>query len=1077
MDLLGISKQKETNMKKRVLSMILAVVLLLTCVPLVAVAAETTTITEKVDIVSLTYKSWRSQLSAANYEQRTWDNNTLMAANKDNAVVAAAADQNKGGGIAYKAQSRDCSAYYPSIYLNDEGKLVRDDTYKDQQVDVNLNDYLANGLGKYYGYYVLELAELVKLDSFRVYNNNGWWHLNGGFDVLVSENGETWTKKASYTGMGNHDKWDSKTNYVSIDGGACVYVDVAMDGANAKYVAVAVTAYAGGGNNCALWYAEATKRVEVEVKNEATVSTVEELKSAIAQGNATTDFTIYLDKDIVCANDTNFGTLSGTGLTIDGQGHTIYNLRDSFAKISGAGITVKNLIISNKVSEGGAEMDLKGGIHIFGSTWDKLSGGTAERPVVIENVVNQRNVSDVADMSGLFARTVGGYVIFKDCVNEGNITAREGNYKIGGFVGALEDSGIVLTFDSCVNKGNVTSSQAGGFVGVNMEGAGNTIKFVNSTNSGTITALAGGSNGCRGTAGGFMAGINNANNVSANIFISFIGCQNNGDVVLKTIGDNDWGMALGGLIGHAGNHPNSSKFEILIDNCAVYDCAVDAANEKTNLKFYAAGFVGKISPQANSNVKVLVKNSYLSKVSIAAVNARKFVGVGSFSVNVVTAENCVVYDLVETNKAGEVVEWNASAMAGCTRTFSADATNLTGFADTDADDMISAGGNGAVQTDIATGSTNIRFIATLSENVDLEAYEKVGFYVVALTSANTNGATDRVWIKSTDMVYNSLLADNVVTTAGDVCEGAGCLFTSEIQGIEQMIGKVDFYVTPYVIANDGSITFGQSYTTSVDTGSYSVNPIKLLSYNLKDGDYNGKSAVSRKSSLASVVKGQEPEIVCLQELGEANDFYHFTASSFASACNNTTYAYHQAGTTAVMWNSSLYTKLESGYVDCSVSSGGDGYSRECAWVKLKRVEDGAVFYVVSAHFDMNKPNDSASILANYFSNATRVIVAGDFNADETRKSVQNTFTSASYINAYTDFTKAVAANSNLQDDWNHDADGYPAAYGLDATFTNGTILDWCYAKGGFNVSAFKVVTSAGTTASDHYPISAALTLK
>ena len=1065
-------------MKKRILSMILVVVLLLSCVPFVAASAETTTITEPVDIVSLTYKSWRSQLSASNYNQRDWDNSTLMAANTDNAVVKAAADQNKGGGIAYKAQSRDCGTYYPSIYLNDEGKLVRDDTYKGQQVDVNLNDYLANGLGKYYGYYTLELAELVKLDSFRVYNNNGWWHLNSGFDVLVSADGETWTKKASYTGMGDHDKWDNKTNYVSIDGASCVYVDVDMGGVNAKYVAVAVTAYAckGEGDTCTLWYAEATKRVEVEVKNEATVSTVDELKSAIAQGNATTDFTIYLDKDIVCANDTNFGTLSGTGLTIDGQGHTIYNLRESFAKISGAGITVKNLIISNKVSEGGAEMDLKGGIHIFGSTWDKLSGGTAERPVVIENVVNQRNVSDVADMSGLFARTVGGYVIFKDCVNEGNITAREGNYKIGGFVGALEDSGIVLTFDSCVNKGNVTSSQAGGFVGVAMEGAANTIKFVNSTNSGTITGLAGGSNSCRGTAGGFMAGINNGNDVSANISISFIGCKNNGDVVLKTIGDNDWGMALGGLLGHAGNHPNSAKFEILIDNCAVYDCAIDAANEKTNLKFYAAGFVGKISPQGNSNVKVLAKNSYLSKVSVAAVNARKFIGVGSFSVNVVSVENCMVYDLVETNKAGEIVDWNASAMAGCTRTFSADATNLTGFADTDADNVISAGGNGAVQTDIATGSTNIRFIATLSQDVVLEDYEKVGFYVVALTSANENGYTDRVWIQNTDSVYNSILANGEVTTAADVCNGAGSLFTSEIQGIEQMIGEVKFYVTPYVIANDGSITFGQSYTTSVDTGSYSVNPIKLLSYNLKDGDYNGKSALSRKSALANVVKGQEPEIVCLQELGDANDFYHFTVSSFASACNNTTYAYHQAGTTAVMWDSALYTMLESGYVDCTVS-GGDGYGRECAWVRLKRIEDGATFYVVSAHFDMNKPNDSASILANYFGGASRVIVAGDFNADETRKSVQNTFASASYTNAYVDFTKAIAANSNLQDDWNHDADGYPEAYGLDATFTNGTILDWCYVKGGFNVSAFEVVTEAGSAASDHYPINVTLTLK
>lgn len=1063
-------------MKKRILSMILVVVLLLSCVPFVTVSAEELT-GEKVEIVSLTYKAYRSQLSASKYEERNWDNNTLMGANTDNSVVKASADSNKGGSIAYKAQSRNSGSYYPAIYLNDEGKLVRDTTYDGQQVDVNLNDYKANGLGKYYGYYTLELADLVKLDTFRVYNNNGWWHLNGGFDVLVSADGSTWTKMATYSGMGDHNKWDNGTNYVSIDGASCVYVDVDMNGTEAKYVAVAVTAYAcsGEGNTCTLWYAEATQRVEEEV-TEVTVTTVEELKNAITTGNTKTDFTIKLGSDLVCADDTTFGTLSGTGLTIDGQGHTIYNLRDSFAKINGAGITVKNLIISNKVAKDGAEMALTGGIHIFGSTWDKLAGGTAERPVVIENVVNQRNVSNVKDMSGLFARTIGGHVIFRNCVNEGNITAAEGNYKIGGFVGALEDSNIVLTFDSCVNKGNITASQAGGFVGVNMESASNTIQFVNSTNSGTVTGNAGGSQSCRGVAGGFMAGINNGNSVTGNISISFEGCKNNGDVVLNTIGDNDWGMALGGLIGHAGNHPNAAKFEILIDNCAVYDCDVDAANEKTNLNFYAAGFVGKISPQSNSNVKVLVKNSYLSKVSISAANARKFVGVGSHTISVVSAENCMVYDLVETNKAGEVVDWNASAMAGCTRTFSANASTLTGFDDTDTDDMISGGDVGRIQTDIETGSTDIRFVATLPEGLNLEDYEKVGFYVVALTSAETNGFTDRVWIKNMDRVYSSILAAGDVTTAADIVANAQCLYLAEVVGIPQLIGDVTFYVTPYIIANDGSIIYGKSYSTVVETGTAAATEISVMSYNLKDGDYNGDSAVSRKSALASIVKNNANGIVCLQELGDANDLYHFNAQSFVSACNNG-YEYYQAGTTAVMWNPALYTKLAQGSVDCTVADGGDGYSRECAWVQLKRIEDGAIFYVVSAHFDMNKPLDSANALVNYFGGETRVIVAGDFNADETRASVRNLFTGANYTNTNVAYTNALANNATLQDGWDHDADGYPSDFGLTATFhTNGTILDWCYVKG-FSVSSFEVLTGAGTTASDHYPISATITIR
>lgn len=810
----------EHKMKKRILSLVLAVVFILSCVPFVAVSAETVTTTEKVDITAVSFKAWQTYLSASKYERRDWDNNSLMGGNADIGIITSGIDNggNKGGSFAYKAQSRDCSAYYPSIYLNDEGKLVRDDTYKGKQVDVNLEDYKANGLGKYYGYYKLELAETVSLDKFRVYNNNGWWHLNGGFDVLISADGETWTKVASYTGMGDHDKWDSKTNYVTVDGASCLYVDVNTNGAQAKYVAVAVTAYAGGGNNCALWYAEATKRV-TSVVNEVSVSTVDQLKAAIAEGNTKTNYLIKIENDLVCTDDSSFGTLTGKGLTIDGQNHTIYNLKGSFVKINGAGVTVKNLTFSNKVSEGGADMNLKGGIHIFGGTYEKLEGGTELAPVVIENVINQRNVSGFSDMSGLFARTVGGYVIFRNCVNEGNITANEGNYKVGGFVGVIEDSGVVLTFDSCVNKGNVTASQAGGFVGVNMEGASNTIKFINSTNSGTITAMAGGNN-CQGTAGGFMAGINNANDVNANISISFEGCKNNGDVVLHTISDNDWGRALGGFIGHAGNHPNNKNFSITIDNCAVYDCDVDAANEKTNLKFYAAGFVGKISPQGSSNVKVLVKNSYMSKVSIAAVNARKFVGVGSFSVNVVTAENCMVYDVVETNKAGEIVEWNDSAMAGCTRTFTASAAKLNGFADTDVNNVISGGGTGAIQK----SADGIRFVAALSEGTNLEDYEMVGFYVVAFTGASTEGTTEKVWIKSDDRVYSSILAAGEVTDASEVSEGAEYLYLSEISGIPAQSGDIVFYVTPYVIAKDGSVVYGQSYNYTLDTGALNANP-------------------------------------------------------------------------------------------------------------------------------------------------------------------------------------------------------------------------------------------------------------
>ena len=144
-------------MKKRILSMILVVVLLLSCVPFVSVSAETS---EKISFTSLTHKAYRSQTSKDKYDQRSWSND-LSEANKGLTILQSAADTDKGGSISYKALSRVVSSYYPAIYLDGNGNLVRDTSYDGRQVDVNLSDYLANGVGKYYGYFKLAIKRLI----------------------------------------------------------------------------------------------------------------------------------------------------------------------------------------------------------------------------------------------------------------------------------------------------------------------------------------------------------------------------------------------------------------------------------------------------------------------------------------------------------------------------------------------------------------------------------------------------------------------------------------------------------------------------------------------------------------------------------------------------------------------------------------------------------------------------------------------------------------------------------------------------------------------------------------------------
>ncbi len=1018
-------------------------------------------------ISTFNYKAYQAYLSGSNSDKRKWDNNTVAEGNA--ALINSGVDSNKGGTIAYKAYSRPTKNYYPDMYLNSDGVLVHDGRYDNNGTDVVLESYLAEGVGKYYGVFKLQFSGLKYLDTFTVYNNTSWYHLQRGFDVMYSADGTVWTKVASYTDMGNYDNWSGQK---TVDGSNCLYKTIDMGGVCAQYVAVAITSPAGQDDHrCCLWYADATGRDATTVY----ASNITELRSAILYGNANTGKTIKLTSDIVCENSTTFGTISGTDLTLDGQNHTIYNLRQAFVTINGAGVTVKNLTISNQVAAGGANISLSGNNKIFGDT---VQGGTSAKPVVIENITNQRDLSGVSDLCGMFARTASGYVIFRNCTNAGNITAGTGgNYKVSGFLGQ-PNAGSNVTFDSCTNTGAVSGSQAGGFIGVYE--AGVTVNMTNCSNTAVITGYSNSS--AYGTAGGMIGGFNNGGDVGSNTYITLTGCKNTGDIVLSSTADNDKNKALGGLIGHAGGVTSEDKttvYRITLNRCEVYGCQIDAANKSD---YYAAGLVGKISPKANSNVCVLAENCYLSKVGVSAGNARKFVGVGSYSVNAVSAENCVVYNLSRMNGSGDPIAWGNDAMTGCSRIFTANSTDKTGFSDTDTANVISGGGSAFVQT----GTNKIRFVATLPTGFDLTEYTRAGFYVVALTPDNTDGQTNKVWIKNSQSVYGQIYAGGETRTASSIVSGSQYLFVCELTEIPSNIGTVTFYLTPYVIDVSGKITFGTTNSYAYNSGSSTVTPIKLMSYNIKDGEYNNKGAETRKTSLANNVKNQNPDIVCVQEVRSSNDSYHITASNFASACSGTrTYTSYQTSNTAVLWDSSLYTKVSGGTANTDVpqANGGDKWAQSSAWVLLRRKSDNEIFYVISAHFDTNEPVKSAENLKDYIKTylnaSSRVIVAGDFNLDETRKSTQDQFFYMGYSNANQAFTNVVAANENLQDEWNHDDDGSVADYGLTPTYPAQTrIIDWCYyTTDGFIWNSFSVVSSAGTSASDHYPILATLKLR
>lgn len=803
--------------KKKILSLILVVTLLFACIPFVTVPVSAATKTYFSTVTVTGYKGWLDADAGGQerYKQRGY---ALGDMNNTNNLA------NIKSGSAASYQTNQVGEYYPEIYLNASGELVRDNTYDNVNTDVDLSTYLSSGLGKYYAYFKLGFDSAKKLNTFTVYNRTGWWHLNRGFDILVSYDGTHWSKRGSYTNMGTYENWSNGGKTVKFGGQDCLYLTVDMGGVNAKYVAVAVTEPAGGGPCCALQYAEATTGDDAAFS----VSSIAEMQSAMTFLNAYSNGgTIKLTSDITCSDSLEtVGTLTGTDITLDGQNHTIYNLRKYFVGINGAGITVKNFVFSNKTSNGGSDMTITGRIHLFGADWTKIGGGTSAKPVVIENVINQRNVKNFDDYNGIFARTVGGYVTFRNCTNKGSIEPWSNTNKpIGGFVGALEDSGVVLRFESCSNEGLVRGSQAGGFVGAFNYDKTQTIEMINCTNSGAIygnarSALSQG----YGIAGGFIGSVINNNSITGTVTINLTQCKNIGNITINNIESNDHSFAVGGLIGNAGNvNANSTNnVRVTLTQCEVYGCSITAndgtyGSSRTGT-YYAAGLIGFANPKNNANALFTAKNCYVSKVTIAGDVNRKFIGVDTGSTNKATVENCMMYQVTPKNKSGAAVDWDASEAAKYNRTFSASDSTYTGFADTDTDNLISGGGKSFCQKATDTNNTNkIRFVATLASGFSLEGagYERVGFYVVALDNNGTSGSTSSAWIQQSWTVYNSINADGVVTTPSSFKSGAGYVFVLPVRNVPKNIGVVNFYVTPYMIHNDGHIIFGQSYQVSM----------------------------------------------------------------------------------------------------------------------------------------------------------------------------------------------------------------------------------------------------------------------
>ncbi|MBO4308332.1 MAG: hypothetical protein J5885_00705 [Clostridia bacterium] len=781
-------------MKKKLLSILLAAVMVLSLIPAITVSASATS--PKITITSGSFEGYKGWLKANDGKDRYTQRANPNTLRND---ISKAYDNDPDT----SANSYGTNEYFPEIYLNASGELTRDNTYDNVNEDVVLSDYLASGKGKYYGVFKFTLAGLSNLDTVTV---SDWYedatdsesmhYPAREFDILYSANGTNWTVAASYTGMSDPSKWT--LTYFS-SGWHTATVDTDMSGAEALYVAVAIRTPSDvltNTHDMRLYEITVTGTPAVAAPALVEVGTEAELREAIAAYGSSTTTTIKLTSDLIMTGG-NVGEIAGT---FDGQNHVIYNLQDNSFISPLAGATVKNFTVSDKTAPDGAVMSgLTGRFSVL--TWE-LPGGTSVQPTYILNVHNQRSTSNVDNYLGAFTYRIndGNYVVFENCSNSGSISTMSGiNAKVGGFVGTLKGN---ATFINCSNSGNITSSAAGGFVGA-YSGV-TTITMTGCTNTGTITGVVDGS--AYGIAGGLLGGVSNGAEISGATTVTLTSCTNSGDVTVRNDTDAEKEYGVGGLIGHAGGSADGKTCTVTLNNCGVYNCTIDASAGTS----FAAPLIGKCSPGSLDNYIITAYGCYVNDVDVIAVKARKLIGVGSaIDSTRPNAYNCVLNDVIENGSE----EWNGSKYSNLNVALSS--TNY--FVDTDTANAISDGFAPAYQLAAAAAdTTKVRFLATLKDGA-LTAYEKVGFFVTASYSTTVKG-----WNLNSTTVYSSVVAAGVDTNASAIYDGHGSeayIFVATLEGINIPPQDVTFNVTPYVVNTDGSVLFGLTGQYVISVGS------------------------------------------------------------------------------------------------------------------------------------------------------------------------------------------------------------------------------------------------------------------
>lgn len=198
------------------------------------------------------------------------------------------------------------------------------------------------------------------------------------------------------------------------------------------------------------------------------------------------------------------------------------------------------------------------------------------------------------------------------------------------------------------------------------------------------------------------------------------------------------------------------------------------------------------------------------------------------------------------------------------------------------------------------------------------------------------------------------------------------------------------------------------------TNGYSQSEVKVLSANVRvalpEDNLKGIGWKDRKDIVMKVIKSQNPDIICLQEVIEVQntafqlEFKNFQILGYEGPEMDVykDQEYHLIAKNPILYNKKKYDLIAAGQYWLSdqphiggTKSWETSRARNVNWIRLKDKESGKQFRVINTHLDHSSQeaqiNQVKMILeeTSQYQEDFPQILAGDFNADSKSTTIKN----------------------------------------------------------------------------------------